>query len=179
MRRTPEFDARMKAQGALNARRKRFSQLPYDFATILERTPGYIKSKRLLPCSKGELTEAFLFCLANAKSKVEFELLSGAMTHLVFFQDIGDRDDLTPPDFNATNMVSKAAASAYLTRFTTEYAPHVDKVRPQMDFDFAFFVEWSAKARAANIFLAHPLKRMWWKMKNGDLPEWIDFPTDY
>jgi hypothetical protein len=161
----------------LSERRKRWSQIPYDYAAYLgENSDGVIMNERRLPHPKGEIFKSFMFCIANAKTQQEIELLSDALITLASFQDIGEHDAINPPAIDdprpATGeeiMPHVKAMKPYLA-LTEQYWPLVNR-------DTAHFLDAVKRAVTVNEHMWPPTKRWWVKFMS--LGSGRKIPADY
>ena len=140
---------RAQAEKAKQERRERFLRMTNEYDDYL--VSDVLGEKPHLPYPKEELSRAFLFCIANAKSKHEIDLLEKALWTLAFRQDAGEDDDLS--DSERLSKISK---------------------------DLRHFELWAKKAREVNENIWPYYKTWWEKLRSSEFrtipAEWIDFP---
>ena len=172
--------SRMLRYQLISERRKWLSQIPYDYATYLENNPcGDLVHVRMLPHKKEDLISGFLFCIANAKTKIEIELLKGGLATLAKFQDIGESDRLNTPD-PADFDVETVEGMTVLLKVMQPASEIRQQLLPLVMGDHLRFQGLAKRAVAANEHMWPPYKRWWVKLKSHGagrkIPaEWIDF----
>ncbi|MBS0503443.1 MAG: hypothetical protein JSS55_06490 [Proteobacteria bacterium] len=175
------FHLREMAEKANHEKRERLGRIPYEYASLLEKGPqGLVKNISLLPYPKNDLIKAFLFCIANAKSRVEIDLLCAALLTLADYQDIGDKDTVNIPDPSNFDHESKDGFGE-LMKAASSVTEVWQRVRDDVARDLSFFTLWSSKAIRVNENIWPFYKRWFEKLRPSNIyrtipAKWVDFP---
>ena len=167
------------ANEKLDARREKLRSLPYDYANHLEHAPNaWVKNTKLLPDGKDEIVRGFLFCIANAETKIEISLLENALLTIPFYQDIGIRDTVSFPDPAEYDRTDKESVRLIAIK-VQEFIQERNALEAKIHEDTKFIKAWIGRAKEANQRFWPFLKR--WRYKRRypyrTFPaECVDFP---
>lgn len=175
------FEHRERIRKEKDKRRAKLASLAFEFAEHLAAAPkAQFKNVNLLPDSKSEIICSFLFCIANAKTKNEIEMLSAALMTLSAYQALGEQQSCSLP--NPENYdVNSDVEFIKLTQDVKKFQEESILLLPKIQQDKVFFEHWINKAIGVNENF-WPFYRRWrakWENPYRKIPaEFIDFPVD-